>query len=266
MNSQPPVQYVLARACWDSLLSGTTGEGVSQTLTSGDTLTWDLGYTLGVSWTQVQGGDVYASASMRSFVPASNVFILDGAGGSPGVAIYGQDYNFDSSGLTHGATRVSTKNWLANDTVGSSDYYQILYRQFGGAPSAVDYDHPASSVPQPTVRTAPYYVTGNMTTSGVWTAGLDQKVVVFVDGNLTIGGNITITNNGFITFIVNGNITVDPSVSEVDGIYITAPPGTFSTGAGDVRLVGTGMFAAGSFLMQRDMGDGKGKAHSPWGS
>jgi hypothetical protein len=31
-----------------------------------DTLTWDLGYTLGTAWSQVQGGDVYASAALQS--------------------------------------------------------------------------------------------------------------------------------------------------------------------------------------------------------
>jgi hypothetical protein len=43
-------------------------------------------------------------------------FILDGTGGYPGVAMYGQDYNFDSSGATRGQTWVSSKNWLVNDT------------------------------------------------------------------------------------------------------------------------------------------------------
>jgi hypothetical protein len=36
--------------------------------------------------------------------------------GIRGVATYGTDYNFDSSGATHGETWVSSKNWLVNDT------------------------------------------------------------------------------------------------------------------------------------------------------
>jgi hypothetical protein len=88
-------------------------------LNSNDTLTWDLGYTLGAPWSQVQGGDVYASGTLLSYVPvlaSPRAFILDGAGGYPGIATYGQSVNFDSSGLTHGQTWVSSTNWLVNDT------------------------------------------------------------------------------------------------------------------------------------------------------
>jgi hypothetical protein len=64
IDSQTPAQYVLARACWMSVLdTPSSGEGLSHTLSPADTLTWDLGYTLGTQWTQVQGGDVYASAT-----------------------------------------------------------------------------------------------------------------------------------------------------------------------------------------------------------
>jgi hypothetical protein len=230
-------------------------------------VTWDLGYTLGVAWSQVQGGNVYAGATLQSFVPvgaAPRAFILDGAGGYPGVATYGQSYNFDSSNLTKGQTWVSSKNWLVNDTASSIDYYQLLSRQFGGTPASVDYANPISPITQPASRATPYYVTGNMTTSGDWTVGSGQNLVVIVDGNLTIAGKITISPGGFAAFIVNGNITVAPSVGVpytsgspvVEGIYITSPSGTFSTcpstSSGSERFVGKGMFVAGNFLLQRD--------------
>jgi hypothetical protein len=115
INSQAPVQYIFARACWVDALSSTAGEGISQTLASTDTVTWDLGYTLGTPWVQAQGADVYAGAALKSYVAAltsPRAFIVNGAGGYPGVATYGVDYNFDSSGVTHGQTWVSIKNWL----------------------------------------------------------------------------------------------------------------------------------------------------------
>ena len=174
ISSQPPSEYVLARACWTDSASGTSGEGLSYTLSPADTLTWDLGYTSGVAWSQVQGGDVYAGATLQSYVPvltSPRAFILDGAGGYPGIAVYGQNYNFDSSGATHGQTWVSSKNWLVNDMAPATDFYQLMYRQFGSAPTAVDYTDPISPITQPASRVTPYYVTGDMTTSGDWMVG-----------------------------------------------------------------------------------------------
>ena len=121
--SSPPPGYVLARTCWADASASTTGETSYATLYTLHTLTWDVGFTRGTPWAQAQGGDVYASATLQSDVPVSpplpppRAFILDGTtGGYPGIATYGQDYNFDSSWLTHGETWVSSKKWLVNDT------------------------------------------------------------------------------------------------------------------------------------------------------
>jgi len=43
----PPDGYVVARYCWQRTTAPTTGETQSAVLSSGDTLTWDVGYTLG---------------------------------------------------------------------------------------------------------------------------------------------------------------------------------------------------------------------------
>jgi hypothetical protein len=157
IDTTAPPSYIFARACWTDSVSGSPGETISHTLTAADTVTWDLGYTSGMAWSQAQGGDVYASATLQSYVPAGAVpraFILNGAGGYPGVATYGQNYKFDSSGATHGETWISSKNWLVADT----DFYQLLYGQFGGTPATVDYVNPASPVSQPASRVTPYYV------------------------------------------------------------------------------------------------------------
>jgi len=92
----------------------------------------------------VQDGDVYAAGTLKTFVPSlasPRAFILDGTtGGYPGVATYGGDCNFDSSSATTGGkTWVSSKNWLVNDTAPDTNFYQLLYRKFGGAPASVDY-------------------------------------------------------------------------------------------------------------------------------
>jgi hypothetical protein len=250
---------------------------MSAIVNNSETLSWDLGYTLGVAWSQAQGGDVYASGTLQSYVPVGTTpraFIVNGAGGYPGVATYGQTYDFDA-GTGNGSTYVSSKNWLVKDTSPDTDFYQLMYRQFGGAPVTVDYINPISPITQPPYKPdpnnpdiyIPYYVTGNMTTSGNWSVGDGKKLIFIVNGDLTINGKINLVGSGFAAFIVNGNITVDPSVGvpassgspALEGIYITSPAGTFATGASSVagaeRFVGKGMFIAGSFLLQRDLGD-----------
>ena len=151
------------------------------------------------------------------------------------------------------------KNWLVKDTTTDTNFYQLLYQQFG-SPTTADFSGGKTvnaqseffNLPHP----SPYYVTGALTVDGSdWSVGAGQTIVVFVNGNLTIKRNINITGSGFAAFIVNGNITVDPSVGSLEGIYITSPSGIFDTGTGAVRLVGTGSFVAGNFTLQRDVGD-----------
>ena len=267
-----PAGYSYARACSINQ-NNVAEEGFARYLNPSETITWDIGYTKTGPWVQVYGGDVYAANTMSSYVPSTTTpraFILDGTGGYPGIATYGQSYNLDSSGLTRGQTWVSSKNWLVNDTASGIDFYQLMYRQFGGAPAAVDYTDP-SPISQPAARATPYYVTGNMTTSGDWMVGdvtkPGEKLIFIVNGNLTIGGKINTIADGFVAFIVNGNITVDPSVGVaytsgvpvVEGIYITAPSKSFITNTGSApstaRFVGRGMFVAGNFTLGRDVGE-----------
>jgi hypothetical protein len=196
---------------------------------------------------------VYASGTLRSYVPTPRRFITNGAGGYPGVATYGGTFDFDAGAGT-GSTDVSSTNWLVKDLSPATDFYQLMYQRFG-SPATPDYANPPSPVAKPASRTTPYYVTGNMTTSGNWAVASGQNIIFIVDGNLTITGNITVAAGGFAAFIVRGTITLDPLVSAVQGIYITSPAGTFATGTGNVRFIGTGTFVAGNFTLQRDLGD-----------
>ncbi|MBI5448900.1 hypothetical protein HY948_01130, partial [Candidatus Gottesmanbacteria bacterium] len=150
-----------------------------------------------------------------------------------------------------------------NESYASQNFYLIFWRKFGG-PLVADYDLPASPIAKPASRLAPYYVNGDMTTSGDWTVADGETIVFLVDGNLTLGGKVNITGTGFVSFIASGNITVDPSVGvaaassnpALEGIYIAS--GTFqsgSSGVGTERLVVKGSVIANSFLLQRDLGD-----------
>ena len=277
----PTADWMYVRACWTNITTGLTGQGLSRTLAANETLRWDVGYTLGTAWTQAEGGDVYASGNVRSFVPAvvPRTFITDSANEYPGVLSYGTLYDFDSDPFSEGATLVSSTNWQVNENRPVVDYYDFFYRRYG-SPTTPTTDAAFSNllaVTKPASSVTPYYVVGDMTTSSTaWSVADGESIVVIVDGNLTIGGNIRITGStGFIAFIVNGNITVSPSIGRgsvgtlpnVEGIYITSPAGTFATGASlaaaTARFVGSGMFIAGNFLLERNLeGFGVGNTNS----
>ena len=114
---------------------------------------------------------------------------------------YGSSFDFNSDPCSNGNTQVSSKNWLANATRPTVNYYDLFYHRFG-APTATDNATfgNLAAVTKPASKATPYYITGDMTTSGDWTVGSGENIVFLVDGNLTIGGNINITPNstGFV--------------------------------------------------------------------
>ncbi len=274
----PTADWAYVRPCWTNVTTGVIGEGLSRTLAANQTLRWDIGYTLGTAWVQTQGGDVYASGSLRSFIPAviPRTFITDSANGYPGVVSYGTLYDFDSDPFSEGATLVSSTNWQVNAGRTPVNYYDYFWHRFGSPTTpttSAPFDNltavtkPASNCTAASCAT-PYYVVGNMTTTGNWSVGNNERIVILVDGNLTFGGRITITGNGFIAFIVNGTITVADTVGTtwssttpvVEGVYIATKAdqsGLIQTGtsinASTARFVGSGVFVADSFLLQRNL-------------
>lgn len=259
-----PSDYVLRRACWQSTNPAGSGEGLSVNAVADGTLTWDVGYSAGSGWAQTKEGNVYAGGTIKNLVPSlasPRVFNLDSASLYPGIVTYGTDYDFDSAG-GKGANLVSSKNWLANQTNTTVDYYQLFYRRVG-SPTTPDIFADLTAVTKPASRPTPYYVVGDMTTNGDWVVGNGESIVFLIDGNLTMGGNVNITGTGFVAFIVKGNITVSPGVGrlysssapDIEGIYVAG--GTFLTGTASVlnkeRFVGKGMFVANSFALERDL-------------
>ncbi len=191
----PAPEWTLAMPCIyrNSVL---TAYGQSATLIGGDTLEWRFGFTRGTPWVQTQGGDVYAASSIRSYIPGvtPRVFNADNAAGYPGVVMYGTTYDFDTDWAARGGTYISSKNWVVQDTRTPVDYYDFFYRRYG-APTTPSID-PAFSNPlavtKPSSSEIPHYVIGDMTTSGNWSVGANESIVVIVDGNLTIGGRVLV--------------------------------------------------------------------------
>lgn len=270
--SEPPAagNWSFARACWRNETTGAAGEGFSQTLVVDQTIRWDVGYTKGTAWVQTEGGDVYAAGTLTSSIPSGitpRVFAKNGSGGYPGVVTYGTSYDLDADIYSSGSTLVSSTNWLVNTTYSQTDYFDYFYRRFS-SPTTPTTDAAFSNplaVTKPPSSTIPYYVVGDITTSGNWSVGNGQSITILVNGNLTLGGRVNITGNGFIAFIVKGTITVSDSVGVaagsstpvVEGLYVTSPLGLFDTGnstvAGAERFVGEGMFVSGNFSLGRNL-------------
>ena len=224
---------------------------------------------------------MFAATTLKSLMTplaSPRLFSINGSGGNPGGVFYGStgasSYNFnaDPSDLTNGSSYVSSTNWLANEPGdgGSKDpfkidWYQYFLYQFDLSAATPDYTNPPTPIGKPASRTIPYYVQGDMTTSGDWTVGTGENIIFVVTCNVTIKGKINITGTGFVSFIAKGNISVDPTVGVpfsssapvVEGFYIPSPTGSFITGqstnAGTERFVGKGSFIAGNFLLQRDL-------------
>jgi len=252
------------------------GSSLASEVSAEETLTWDLGYTLGHAWFQTGGGgDVYTGGTLTSLLPGSaspRLFNLLGEGGYPGIVTHGSDtplpgYDFDTMVEGDGRTLVSPTNWLVHDTQPfwkRWEPYTIFWRRFGGTP-IVDYDGTAIALQQPPSRPRPYVVKGVMNTQGNWVVPDGEKLIFLVDGTLTLKGTVTEEGTGMAIFVVNGDITVDPSVGVastsdtpvLEGIYIAK--GTFHTGRstnpGTERFVGHGTFVASSFNLERDLGD-----------
>lgn len=270
-----PPDYVLARSCWRSS-NGASGEASAAYVSSNvapystgldnETLTFDIGYRVGSPWVQTGGGgDIYALNALTSYIPSTitpRLFHLDSLIGYPGVVAYGTSYDFDRSITSTGANLVSSKNWLVNETYASTDYYQTFYRRFG-SPTTYTHTNPSFAAPPSECNGTTCYVANSLTVSGNWNVGSGSYVFI-VDGDLAINGRINLSGSGFVAFIVKNNITVSSSVGglysssapQVEGIYITGPGGTFSTGTsviGTERFVGKGIFVAGNFSLNRDL-------------
>lgn len=269
-----PGDYVIKRACWQKTSNTPSpGEGLGETLsvpTDNDTLTWELGYTLGTPWFQAGGGgDVYAASGyLKSYVPSGTTpryFSLNNSNGYSGVVSYGNLYDFDSDPavLADGFQYISSTKWNVQESFPTQNFYLIFWRKFGG-PLTPDYDQPASPITKPASRVKPYYVKGNMTMNTDWIIAEGETIIFLVDGNVNLNGKVTMTGNGFASFIASGNITVGSNVGVppasstpvLEGIYIAS--GTFQSGisqAGVERLVVKGSVIANNFLLQRDLGD-----------
>lgn len=236
-------------------------------------------------WWQVKDSDVTTNGNLISPIPASctlpacnPVFGLRGAGGFPGVPLYGGATADFQAGAGTGNAAEAPYNWLASSSYQGKTYdYAYFARQIppdvtfteittatvnggdfnsGGAPSRgyVWYHYNGATL-------------GNMIISGNINLTGSRRVVLLVEGaDLYITGRIGIQSpgNGFFMAVVGkdanglkGNIIVDPAVSHptspgLEGIFVAERE--FRTGAGTSQLwVRGSVVAYDGFLLQRNL-------------
>ena len=175
--------YVLKFVCADP--PAAMSKSLTGTLPENGLLSWNLGYTAGTAWSQAIGGDVYAASNVTSAIPAvvPRVFVIDGAGSTPGLVTYGISYDFDSTLGLQGENYVSSKGWLANESYAPADYYAAMFHRYDSPTATAIGDQALTS--QLASSVTPYYYDGSVTINTAdWTIPSGGNLIVFVSGRL----------------------------------------------------------------------------------
>ncbi|MBI4157977.1 Ig-like domain-containing protein [Candidatus Woesebacteria bacterium] len=234
-------------------------------------------------WWQVVDADVLTFGNLISLIPSASgeEFILPGAGGFPGIGIYGGTIADFSSGT--GTGTVSSTGWLAKTSPISQKTFNYDYFE-GIIPADITFNEITSSAIAGNalsvggVSSRGYYwyrfdgtkgstqnqdltITSNVNLGG-------RKVVLLVKGaNLNIEGRITVTDGSgtFVTMVGKnasggkGDISIDAAVGagagpDLEGMYFA--DSQFKTGAGATQLNVRGAVAAyDGLVLERDLAD-----------
>lgn len=225
-------------------------------------------------WWKVIDADVLTNGVLNVVLPQNQYFNLAGAGGSPGVTVYG-----DSTSLTN--QTVSQTGWLANSATSTAKVYgSVYFLNILENSTQVINDVPVASLTQYMVDTtlpaagSDGYVYFLYDSAKLGRIPLnidalslgDKKIIMLVKGaaDVNINGTINRTlGKGFFMVVTPGNINVAPAVGggtltpDLEGIYIA--DGSFKTGTGTTRLWVKGTVVSYNTLhLQRDLGSGNG--------
>jgi len=172
------------------------------------------------AWWQAAGAGIYAGGTgggvnVQSMLPSASTHLIEPTtSGTAGALLHA------SGQVDTGSGSISTAGYSAMTKYkGKKMDYDFFAAKMGalrGQNSAWDVTLEQSAC---TAGSDFCYGTGAQT--GVWNVTSGQKYVVFVNGDLNIKNNVTVETGGFAAFIVKGNITIDPSVTTLQGIYLT---------------------------------------------
>jgi len=193
-------------------------------------------------WFQVEDGDVMTSGDVTSSIPTScvtpsciNEFDLEGAGGYPGVVIFGGSASFVPGGIT------SATSWEADTQTSYRKIYDYSFfdRLIGSDVTLTEID--SSSV------NGGYFASGGSPARGYVWYHFDGSAL----GDLTINSNVNLPSDRKVILLVEG---ADLHIQGQEGIFLTE--GQFQTGAGTEQLHIRGMVAAyDGIVLQRDLTD-----------
>lgn len=196
------------------------------------------------AWMQLIGGSVYQQ-SINQEVPSGQVYL---------------DHLYSSTDKSLG---VLYANNVSNITLGQdtsiyrevsqtyTNAYNYAYFSQKLASQATPGASPFPSDPAAGVYTYPTGLTVGSSVNINPTGG--NGVVYLIDGNLTINGNITIANNKSAVFIVSGTITVGPTVTQIEGIYISNDSFDAEAVTNDLQI--DGMIYTNEFIQKVSDGD-----------
>lgn len=218
-----------------------------------------------VSWWQVRDADVFASLSIMSLIPSScvlptcnPVFGLKGAGGYPGVVVYGRNLDF-AAGSGKGDVAEEPNKWSADTQYGGKWYnYEYFINQLSNnietnlneTPNVIDNNYINSGL-----SAAGGYIwlhydgqsAGDLVIDGIT---LNNKKIVLLTENadIYVNGPIVLSNTATDFFMLvagkgsntlKGNVLIDANVAgsvgpEIEGLFLTES--MFKTGAGTEQL------------------------------
>lgn len=192
-------------------------------------------------WYQTKGGDIGAGKSIASKIPAlaADTNYSMNLDGFPGVIVYGGSTNF-GEGLP------SQKKWLAKSVLSKRKNYEYFWgllnkqaQSFGGG-----------SLP---LNSGSYLASGNLTLSG-GSVGNSQKIMILSPGDITLTSDIEVAVGGLLLLASKGDIIFTDSVGKAEGIFVAG--GQIRTGQASSVLLGEGVFVAGDFSFDRQLGSG----------
>lgn len=250
MTIDAPANYIDAPESYcdgPSLWASLTSQGQTEDKDFGLTRIYD-------GWVQVNDGDVYAAGVISNYIPPTCTgacaarFLLDGAGGDPGVVGYG------GLSANFGPGEVSSTNWLVNAKYQGKRYGFEFWRTHWNVSSQAESDWTnvelftsASKPTQPPIHAKVYYANNDMIIAdNTWQISAGEKIAVLVRGNLDIKAKISVAEGGFLAFAVQGDININPSINSedgqgaIEGIYIS--DGEIDTGRATTKLILEGTF------------------------
>jgi hypothetical protein len=216
-------------------------------------------------WWQVRDSDVQTNASIGSLVPLGEYFGLPGNGTWPGIPIYGQ-------GASFGDGAASSTQWTANSISSTQRVYNYEYIT-SQIPASIESLIVPVTIQGDLIGATPdedgyewYKLTGNgsinMDINTPLSVGARKVVLIVENADLNINADISV-GSGLFLAIVQNDINVSPSVTSIEGLYVS--DGSFSTGTLGLDINEQGqddqLFVRGSIAsytginLQRDLPD-----------